>query len=269
MAVMGVDISEMNGSVDFAALQEAGVGFAILRCGYGSDFARQDDIRFEENVRKAEAAGMPWGAYLYSYAQDPGMARSEAAHTLRLLAGRRPAYGVWYDVEDSQQAGCDLPAICEAYCGALEDEGLYAGVYSMLSWWETKLNDPRLERYDKWVAQWAESCSCQKPYGMWQFTDRLCIGGKAFDGDWAYKDYPALAGGQPGKGEEAGRYEEFAAFMRRYEQERAALPVSAWAVPAVESVKAQGLMQGDGRDFRGQSYLTRQELAQVLANMQG
>ena len=30
--------------------------------------------------------------------------------------------------------------------------------------------------------------------GLWQFTDRLMLNGKAFDGNWAYRDYPALTG---------------------------------------------------------------------------
>lgn len=62
MQKKGVDISEHNGSVDFQALKNAGVQFAILRLGYGSDYVSQDDSRFSENVRKAETAGMPWGA---------------------------------------------------------------------------------------------------------------------------------------------------------------------------------------------------------------
>ena len=70
MQKKGVDISEHNGSVDFQALKNAGVQFAILRLGYGSDYVSQDDSRFSENVRKAETAGMPWGAYLYSYAGE-------------------------------------------------------------------------------------------------------------------------------------------------------------------------------------------------------
>ena len=76
MAVKGVDLSEMNGAVDFQALKNAGVQFVILRCGYGSDFTHQDDKRFGENVAKAQAAGLPWGCYLYSYAVDRDMAQS-------------------------------------------------------------------------------------------------------------------------------------------------------------------------------------------------
>lgn len=267
MAVMGVDISEMNGNVDFAALKGAGVKFVIIRCGYGSDFAHQDDARFFENVGKAEAAGMPWGTYLYSYAQNVEMAKSEAAHTLRLLNGRRPAYGVWYDVEDPQQAQCSLPPICRAYCEALEAAGCYVGVYSMLAWWQGKLNDPSLDCYDKWVAHWAGACGYSGGHGMWQFTDRLQIGGKGFDGDWAYKDYPALTGTPAAAGDDAG-YGEFLRHMERYRREQAALPVSGWAQPAVDYAKAQGLMQGDGQAFKAHSGVTRQELAQVLLNMQ-
>ncbi len=267
MAVLGVDISEMNGSVDFGALKRAGVGFVILRCGYGSDFAHQDDSRFQENVAKAEAAGLPWGAYLYSYAQDRAMAESEARHTLRMLGGRKPAYGVWYDVEDKQQAHCGLVEICLTYGEALEGAGCYVGVYSMLSWWQTKLDDPRLDRYGKWVAHWAGACGYGKPYGMWQFTDRLEIGGKGFDGNWAYEDYPALTGAG-GKGAEGG-YGRFLENMGRYERELARRPVSGWAGEAVAYVKSRGLMQGDGQDFRGHSGVTRQELAQVLWNLRG
>lgn len=90
MQTQGVDISEHNGAVDFAALTQAGVKFAILRLGYGSDYTSQDDAQFAQNVRKAEAAGMPWGAYLYSYAKDASMAQSEARHALRLLQAASP-----------------------------------------------------------------------------------------------------------------------------------------------------------------------------------
>ena len=145
MQTKGVDISEHNGAVDFAALTQAGVKFAILRLGYGSDYTSQDDAQFAQNVRKAEAAGMPWGAYLYSYAKDASMAQSEARHALRLLQGRKPLYGVWYDVEDSQIAGADLVATCQTFCAAMEAAGLYAGIYASLSWLTTKLNSPQLD----------------------------------------------------------------------------------------------------------------------------
>ena len=269
----GVDLSEMNGSVDFAALKAAGVEFVILRCGFGSDYAHQDDKRFEENVEKAEAAGLPWGAYLYSYAVTPSMAQSEARHTLRVLKGRKPLYGVWYDVEDSSQAGADLVTLCQTYCTALEEAGLYCGIYSMLSWLNGKLNSSRLDRYDKWVAQWNATCDYQKPYGLWQYTDRWVIGGKAFDGNYAYKDYPAIIQAMSGQQEGASLTEADVKKLARQEietyfAELAKQPVSPWAQAAVESVLARGLMRGDADgSFRPQSFITRQEVAAVLENL--
>ena len=283
MQTQGVDISEHNGAVDFAALTQAGVKFAILRLGYGSDYTSQDDAQFAQNVRKAEAAGMPWGAYLYSYAKDASMAQSEARHALRLLQGRKPLYGVWYDVEDSQIAGADLVATCQTFCAAMEVAGLYAGIYASLSWLTTKLNSPQLDPYDKWVAQWNSACTYPKPYGIWQYTDRLAIGGQVFDGNWAYKDYPSIIKAMNGETKPEPEEEEkelteaqvkaIAKAAAReeieaYFQELAAKPVSSWAKDAVEFVQKEGLMNGDADgQFRPQSFITRQEVAAVLENL--
>lgn len=195
MAVKGVDLSVHNGAVDFGALKQAGVGFAILRAGYGGDYPGQQDGKFEEYVRGCEAAGLPWGAYHYSYARDRAGALAEARHCLRLLAGRRPAYGVWFDMEEGRTLGGDLAGAAEMFCGKMEKAGLYAGVYANYNWFTHYLTAPVFDKYDRWVAQYNPTCGLKKPYGMWQFTDKLMIGGKAFDGNWAYKDYPALAEG--------------------------------------------------------------------------
>ena len=61
----GIDVSEFNGDVDFAALKGK-IDFAILRCGYGGDYVNQDDKQYAANVQKCEAAGIPYGVYLYS-----------------------------------------------------------------------------------------------------------------------------------------------------------------------------------------------------------
>lgn len=188
----GIDVSEWNGDVDFAGLKGQ-IGFAILRCGYGGNYTFQDDTEFQANVAKCEAAGIPWGAYLYSYAQTPAMARDEAAHALRLLRGKRPLYGVWYDLEDaSLPAGDTLTANCIAFGDALEEAGFYCGLYGSLYWMEHRLADPRLDRFDRWVAQWNSTLDYTGNCGMWQYTDKGVLGGKTFDLDYAYRDYPKI-----------------------------------------------------------------------------
>ena len=271
MAIKGVDISEHNGSVNFSTLKNNGVEFVIIRLGYGSNYTNQDDKRFAENVKKAEAAGMPWGAYLYSYAKNTSMAKSEAEHALRLLKGKTPLYGVWYDVEDPQLSGVDVVATSQTFCDAMENAGYYAGIYASLSWLNGSLSSSKLDKYDKWVAQWNSSCTYKKAYGIWQYTDKLVIGGKNFDGNWAYKDYPSIIKSMNGEKEEEDdemlTYDQWKDYMERYEKEKAEEKVSSWAKDAVEFVQKEGLMNGDADgSFRPQSNVTRQELAAVLKN---
>jgi len=192
---LGVDISVHNGDVNIKKLKQS-VEFVIIRCGYGNDYPNQDDSRFFENVRKCEEANMPYGVYLYSYAQNKDAAISEAKHTLRLLKGLKPLYGVWYDVEDSSLNRADsIPANCVAYCEEIKKAGYYCGIYAPLTFWRNELNDKRLDVYDKWVAHWAKKNGYEKECGIWQYTDCGVIDGKIFDMNLAYKDYPKIIGG--------------------------------------------------------------------------
>ena len=271
MAVKGVDISEFNGSVDFSTLKNAGVKYAIIRTGFGSDYPGQQDKRFSENVRKADAAGMPWGAYHYAYAKTRQGGIDEAKHCLRLLNGRKPLYGVWYDMEDNSTLGGDLLGAAQGFCDTIEAAGLYAGVYASLNWWNNYLTAPGFSQYDRWVAQYYSECQYKGSYGIWQYTSTWSIGGKNFDGNWAYKDYPSIIKAMNGETEEEDdemlTYDQWKDYMERYEQEKAKEKVSSWAKDAVEFVQKEGLMNGDADgSFRPQSFITRQEVAAVLKN---
>ncbi len=278
MATKGVDISGNNGSVDFAALKKAGMEFVIIRCGYGGDYSSQDDSQFFSNVKKAKAAGMPYGVYLYSYALTISQAKSEAAHALRLLRQiDKPAYGVWFDMEDADhyKAGNGMPSnntlveICLTFMKEMEAAGYYTGLYASLSWMENQLNDPRLDKYDKWVAQWGDHCDYHKPYGLWQYTDKLVIGGKPFDANWAYKDYPALTSGKK-KEENDMTKAEVLEIIKQYESEKAKKAASQWAEKPLAYCKEHGLLVGDANgSMRPRSTITRQEVAQVLFNLRG
>lgn len=191
----GIDISEFNGDVNIAALKGK-VDFIIIRCGYGGDYESQDDSQYWANVRKCQAAGIPFGVYLYSYARNMEMAMSEARHTLRLIHGLRPLYGVWYDLEDaSLPTGKALVDNVLAYWTTIQQCGYYCGIYASLYWMEHRLNSPRLQGVDRWVAQWAPQLDYTGA-GMWQYSDRGVINGKTFDLDRAFKNYPAIINGE-------------------------------------------------------------------------
>ena len=72
----GIDVSRHQGTIDWKAVKNAGVEFAVIRCGYGDDETDQDDSQWERNVSQCEKLGIPYGVYLYSYATSTSQAAS-------------------------------------------------------------------------------------------------------------------------------------------------------------------------------------------------
>ena len=126
-----------------------------------------------------------------------------------------------------------------------------------------------------------KECQYDGPYGIWQYTDKLVIGGKAFDGNYAYKDYPAIVRGMNG-GDAVDKEEDdmteaqvkniVKAEIESYFKAASKKPVSDWAADAVNSIISKGIMTGDDKDdpmgsFRPQASITRQEAAIVADNI--
>lgn len=184
----GVDVSEHQCNIDWSQVQSSGVTYAILRCGYGSDYSNQDDKQFLRNVQECQRYGIPFGVYLYSYATDNAMAQSEAEHTLRLLreAGLSPyslSYPVYYDMEDENQQGklgsAALGSIASTYCNAIAAAGYTPGVYANTNWWTNRLTDSAFSSWPRWVAQYNYKCTYSGKYEMWQADSNTLINGIA------------------------------------------------------------------------------------------
>lgn len=188
MANKIIDVSQWQGRIDWEKVKQSGIDGAIIRCGFGSDIASQDDPQFERNADECERLGIPYGVYLYSYAKNEDMARSEAAHALRLCKGRKLSYPIYFDTEENGTQSVSK-ACAIAFCEAIEDAGYWAGVYASLSWWQTYLNG--LDAYTKWVAQWG-AAKVGMACDMWQYTSDGTvngIGGRV-DMNYCYRDFP-------------------------------------------------------------------------------
>ncbi|MBQ5397965.1 MAG: hypothetical protein IIU14_00835 [Ruminococcus sp.] len=207
-AKKGVDVSNHNGDIDIEKIRNAGYDFVMIRCGFGNDTTSQDDKRFEQNVRKCEEAGMPWGVYLYSYALTVKEAKSELQHTLRLLKGKKPTLPVAFDMEDADgykkkhgmPSQTTLDKICMTYLTGIRDAGYYPMLYMSMSWVRKVENKSLLSEFDIWLAQWNTECSYDGgTLGIWQYggsTNYLesnsIEGIGTIDKNFCYKDYPLL-----------------------------------------------------------------------------
>ena len=181
----GIDVSNHNGTIDWDKVKASGVEFAIIRIGYGDDLENQDDVQAVRNMNECERLGIPYGVYLYSYAVNftgEASVESEIAHTLRMLNGRNPQLGVWYDIEDDDQDHIPNETLTDMvvyYLKSIEAHGYRAGVYASLNMWNNRLNASVLDNYEKWIAHWtdADTCGYNKPYRMWQYTSDGSVNG--------------------------------------------------------------------------------------------
>ena len=199
----GIDVSEHQGNIDFAAVKAAGIEFAMIRAGYGWTY---QDKTFEQNVNGFLNAGIPIGAYWFIYATNVNEAIQNADKCIKVLSKFKGkfTYPIGCDYEydsDSysekqgvKQNKASRTAIIEAFCDRLEEAGYYVSAYLNKDYIANKLNYNELTQFDLWLAQWG----VEKPYrecGMWQHSDELRIAGNIFDADIAYKDYEQIITG--------------------------------------------------------------------------
>lgn len=177
----GIDVSHHQGTIDWAQVKNDGIDFAIIRIGYGSDYSSQDDRTAVYNMNECERLGIPYGVYLYSYAQTTADVDSEVAHTLRMISGRNPVMGVYYDMENYSDHGSattsDLNTFSLRYLQQIKAAGYKAGLYANKAWLTNVLTDSALDNYDIWVSQWADELTYQGYYIMWQYTNTGSVSG--------------------------------------------------------------------------------------------
>ena len=174
MAIKGIDVSEFQGKIDWNKVKNDGIKFAILRVGFGMDIESQDDKYIERNIKECENLGIPYGVYLFSYADSVEKAKSEAEHTLRLIKGHKLAMGVWYDIEDNKTSGSisksTLTNIINTYCNTIEKAGFDVGIYASLSWLNNKIDASVQDKWPVWVAQYYKECQYKGDYKIWQYA---------------------------------------------------------------------------------------------------
>lgn len=194
----GIDVSQWQADVDWKKVKESGAEFAIVRAGYGK-YSSQKDLRFDEHMKNAQAAGLNCGAYWYSYAVNVEEARQEAEACYEIIKNYKFTYPIYFDIEDPSQkylSTAQISAIVETFCSTLQAKGYYVGIYSYASFLNSKIFDSVLDKYDVWVAHFDVAApDFAREYGMWQYKGDSGtwpgVSGNV-DLDYSYKNYPYI-----------------------------------------------------------------------------
>jgi len=179
--IKGVDISVIQGNVDFVALAATGVQFVICRCGVGNG---GKDKLYDQNIAKAKAAGLKVMAYNFVYPlptipsqplRDP---KQQAALHVQWANGELAACDLeWPTPDQWAKWGCTAAQIVEWTITYLQEyerlSGIRPIVYTYPYFAEAiKLPDSFAQTYQLWLASYEPTPQIPKPWTdwvMWQY----------------------------------------------------------------------------------------------------
>ena len=202
-----IDVSVWQNTIDWQAVKNAGVEGAIIRLSYG--WGNGFDAQAKRNISECKRLGIPFGVYVFSYAESAADGASEGADVVNLLrqAGVNPgdlSYPVFYDLENWTYTGHRSPTspsvydgIVNSWYGKLQAAGYNnLSVYSYTSYLNSALNSSNIHGKTRWVAQYGSTMQYTAfPTNDrgWQYTSSGPINGisgrvdmNAF-GNWEYQ----------------------------------------------------------------------------------
>lgn len=194
----GIDVSTWQGDINWNKVKADGIEFAMLRSSFGKENPdKQTDNKFWQNYRNAKAAGVPIGAYHYSYATTVEDAKKEADFFLSIVKGCQFEYPIAFDIEDPSQMylGKDrITDIIMTFCERVQAAGYYVSLYTNLDWISNRIDMSRAKAFDIWLAQWNDKPTYIGNFGMWQYTSSGSVNGISGNVDMniAYYDYPSI-----------------------------------------------------------------------------
>ena len=181
MEIKGIDVSHWQGDIDWEAVKEDGVEFAIIKAG-GSDAGFYIDSKFEENYAAAKAAGVAVGAYYFvgELCKSSEDGAADAERFIDILKDKQFEYPVYIDFEapDSSDKAGNTDAVI-AFCEAMENAGYFVGVYaSEISGFKDRLDDSRLQHISHWVARYgSKPATDANVFHIWQYASDGSVAG--------------------------------------------------------------------------------------------
>lgn len=199
--IKGIDISEHNGSINWNSVKKDGVGFVIIRDGFGRSTL---DNKFYANVSRAKNAGVRVeGVYHFSYALNETDARNEADITIKHAqdAGLGKDTIIFFDLEyDSvryaRDCGVNLDkskciAFTNAFCNRVKELGYKAGVYANGDYYWNMYNSGNGIPKDVifWYADWRSNpdATPKNKATYWQYSESGRVSGINGNVDMNYR----------------------------------------------------------------------------------
>lgn len=186
---VGIDVSQHQEDIDWAAVKADGIDFALIRAAYRGTTSGEIavDARFQTNIEGARAAGIKVGVYIYSQAITEAEAREEADFVLNLVDNYDLDLPVVMDFEfDESQTGrlaaanlsaSESTAIVLAFCDEVTGRGEQAMLYGNAHMLANNLNVEEIGRKAEiWYANYNDT-TLTEDCVLWQYTESGSVAG--------------------------------------------------------------------------------------------
>jgi GH25 family lysozyme M1 (1,4-beta-N-acetylmuramidase) len=192
-ALRGIDVSEHQLEIDWQAVKDDGVEFAIIRAGYRgyTEGTLNEDMFFRQNVEGAAKQGLRLGIYFFSQAVNVEEARDEARFLLGLIEGLDITLPVFYDwenigVDEARTdgiTGSEITDFALAFAQTVKDAGYVPGVYFYRSIGYKEYELDRLKELVFWSAAPGGFPDVYYAHTVWQYSFTAKVNGIEPDTD--------------------------------------------------------------------------------------
>lgn len=197
----GIDVSKYQGKIDWEAVKNDGVDYAIIRVGIRgySEGGIVEDEFFRQNIEGAIANGIPVGVYFFTQAINETEALEEADFVLEMLQGYSLTYPVYLDIEDVKKENCRTNSLtveertnnAKVFLEKIAAAGYQPALYGNMKTFLLMLDLASLEQYDKWFAGYTLPIYYPYEYKMLQYSEKGKVAGVPgkVDVNICFKDY--------------------------------------------------------------------------------
>ncbi len=178
-SMVGIDVSEHNGSIDFKKVKESGIEFVFIRIGwrgYTEGGIYKDDM-FESYYQDAKENNLKIGIYFFSQAASTDEAKQEALFVKETLGDKTIELPIVYDYEtvedeDGRANNLTLEEVSnntKAFFSILENK------YQVMLYANTPLlklySQELLDKYPLWYAQFHHTPETDTNFNIWQYSE--------------------------------------------------------------------------------------------------
>lgn len=185
-SILGIDVSEWQGQIDWDQVAASGVSFVIIRAAWrGTDEGGLNpDACAQSYYEGAKAAGLKVGAYIFSQAISPEEAEEEARYLMAQVENWEldlPLIMDWeYVSEEARSAEVSARTLTDSYrafCETVKAAGYTPMIYFNPGQIWDRMYLYELGEYDFWLAMY--DCTMDFPYrvDMWQYTGNGTVPG--------------------------------------------------------------------------------------------